>query len=229
VNAVGSSIARATDAGVYNHAGPEIGVASTKAFVSQLTVFALLALYLKQLHGENDTELLKELTRLPDYARTVLGNQEHIKETAKRYAGMKDALFIGRKFQYPIAYEGALKLKEISYAHAEAYGAGEMKHGPLALIDADFPTVALMPFDSVYEKTASNVEEIRTRGGTIIAVTTEGQVPEADAVFTVPMTHEALLPILTTLPLQLFAYYVAHARHLPIDMPRNLAKSVTVE
>ena len=229
VNAVGSSIARETDAGVYNHAGPEIGVASTKAFVSQLTVFVLFALYVKQLRGGTDAELMKELTRLPDYARNVLANHEHVKATARTFASMKDALFIGRKFQYPIAYEGALKLKEVSYAHAEAYGAGEMKHGPLALIDADFPTIALMPFDSVYEKTRSNVEEIRTRGGRIIAVTTEGEVPEAEATFTVPRTHEALLPILTTLPLQLFAYYVAHARNLPIDMPRNLAKSVTVE
>jgi glucosamine--fructose-6-phosphate aminotransferase (isomerizing) len=152
---------------------------------------------------------------------------------------MRDALFIGRKFQYPIAYEGALKLKEISYVHAEAYGAGEMKHGPIALIDSSFPTIALMPKDSLYEKTRSNIEEIRARGGKIIAITTSSATDSSDDpselqeitkdIITVPETHEALLPILTTIPLQLFAYYVALARDLPIDMPRNLAKSVTVE
>lgn len=226
VNAVGSSIARETDAGVYNHAGPEIGVASTKAFVSQLVVLTLIALYLKQLRGASDEEMLKELTRLPDHARTILENRSSIEEIALKYKDMRDALFIGRKFQFPIAYEGALKLKEITYLHAEAYGAGEMKHGPLALIDEHFPTIALMPHDSVYEKTQSNVEEIRARGGKIIAVTTE---PTSGDTILVPSTHEALLPILTTIPLQLFAYYVARARELPIDMPRNLAKSVTVE
>lgn len=230
VNAVGSSIARETDAGVYNHAGPEIGVASTKAFISQLTVLTLVALYLKQLRGSSDTALLQEITRLPEYTRSVLATKEHIKEVAAHHAHMKDALFIGRKFQFPIAYEGALKLKEISYAHAEAYGAGEMKHGPLALIDADFPTIALAPHDSLFEKTQSNIEEIRTRGGTVITVTTVGApIKATEDVLTVPHTHEALLPILTTIPLQLFAYYVAHTRGLPIDMPRNLAKSVTVE
>ncbi|MEA2701565.1 MAG: hypothetical protein QOE22_274 [Candidatus Parcubacteria bacterium] len=232
VNAVGSSIARETDAGVYNHAGPEIGVASTKAFVSQLAVFVLVALYIRQLKDPHSapSEILRELTRLPDYARRILDERENIESIAKRHSDMRDALFIGRKFQYPIAYEGALKLKEVSYAHAEAYGAGEMKHGPLALIDEDFPTVALMPRDSMNEKTLSNVEEIRARGGKVIAVTTEGDAPSwTDDVITVPNTHETLLPILTTLPLQLFAYYVALARNLPIDMPRNLAKSVTVE
>ncbi|MES2931600.1 MAG: glutamine--fructose-6-phosphate transaminase (isomerizing) [Patescibacteria group bacterium] len=232
VNAVGSSIARETDAGVYNHAGPEIGVASTKAFVSQLTVFVLVALYLKQLRDGVGThnDVIRELTRLPDYARRILAASESISAIAAAHAGMRDALFVGRKFQYPMAYEGALKLKEVSYLHAEAYGAGEMKHGPLALIDSEFPTVALMPQDSMYEKTLSNVEEIRARTGTIIVVTTEGSEPAwAKECITVPQTHEALLPILTTLPLQLFAYYTALQRGLPIDMPRNLAKSVTVE
>lgn len=237
VNAVGSSIARETDAGVYNHAGPEIGVASTKAFVSQLTVFAMLALHLRQLRGSTaeqalTTELLRELTRLPDYARRILHNEEHIGDIARSHASMRDALFIGRKFQYPIAYEGALKLKEISYIHAEAYGAGEMKHGPLALIDSSFPTIALVPRDSLYEKTLSNIQEIKARGGTIITVTSEHDgdtsVGTTDTI-TVPKTHEALFPILTTIPLQLFAYHVALARDLPIDKPRNLAKSVTVE
>ena len=237
VNAVGSSIARATDAGVYNHAGPEIGVASTKAFLSQMTVFVLIALFIKELRSErpetgSSPEIIRELTRLPDYARSILQNIENIQKIAKKHSNMRDALYIGRKFQYPIAYEGSLKLKEISYVHAEAYGAGEMKHGPLALIDENFPTVALMPRDSVYGKTRSNIEEIRARGGKIIAITT-GDPEEArkitDDVILVPETHEALLPILTTIPLQIFAYYVAHARKLPIDMPRNLAKSVTVE
>ena len=236
VNAVGSSIARATDAGIYNHAGPEIGVASTKAFLSQMTVFALLALKLRELQSTDMTlssaEIISELTRLPEYSRQILEQKEIIKEIAERHSAMRDALFVGRKFQYPIAYEGALKLKEISYIHAEAYGAGEMKHGPLALIDEQFPTIALMPRDSVYEKTRSNIEEIRARGGKIIAITTgdtKDMLQITKDVIMVPETHEALLPILTTIPLQLFAYYVAHARSLPIDMPRNLAKSVTVE
>lgn len=228
VNTVGSSIARETDAGVYNHAGPEIGVASTKAFVSQLTVFALLATYLRQLRGATDREVLRELTRLPEYAKRILEEKERIQSTAATCKEMRDALFIGRKFQYPIAYEGALKLKEISYVHAEAYGAGEMKHGPLALIDEAFPTVALMPQDSLYEKTASNVEEIKARGGRVLTISTVGKESEND-ICTVPRTHEMLLPILTTIPLQLFAYYVALERGLPIDKPRNLAKSVTVE
>jgi len=232
VNAVGSSIARETDAGVYNHAGPEIGVASTKAFVSQLTVFVLVALYLKQLKDGVGThnDVIRELTRLPEYARRILAASENISSIATAHADMRDALFVGRKFQYPMAYEGALKLKEVSYIHAEAYGAGEMKHGPLALIDSEFPTIALMPQDSVYEKTLSNAEEIRARSGKIIVVTTEGSEPAwATECITVPQTHEVLLPILTTLPLQLFAYYTALQRGLPIDMPRNLAKSVTVE
>lgn len=232
VNAVGSSIARETDAGVYNHAGPEIGVASTKAFISQLIVFVLVALYLKQCKGGTEAhhEVLRELTRLPDYARRILADSETVASIARKHADMRDALFVGRKFQYPIAYEGALKLKEISYVHAEAYGAGEMKHGPLALIDALFPTIALMPLDSVHEKTLSNVEEIRARAGKIIVVTTEGAEPSwSKDTIVVPQTHEALLPVLTTLQLQLFAYHVALARDLPIDMPRNLAKSVTVE
>lgn len=232
VNVVGSSIARETDAGVYNHAGPEIGVASTKAFVSQLTVFVLVALYLKQLKDGTGAhnDVIRELTRLSEYARRILAASDHISSIATKHALMRNALFVGRKFQYPMAYEGALKLKEVSYVHAEAYGAGEMKHGPLALIDSEFPTIALMPLDSVYEKTLSNVEEIRARSGKVIVVTTEGSEPAwATECITVPQTHETLLPILTTLPLQLFAYYTALQRGLPIDMPRNLAKSVTVE
>lgn len=237
VNAVGSSIARETDAGVYNHAGPEIGVASTKAFVSQLTVFAMIALHIHHLKTHEQelalsTELIRELTRLPDYARAILAQERHIRDIAERHASMRDALFIGRKYQYPIAYEGALKLKEISYIHAEAYGAGEMKHGPLALIDDQFPTIALAPEDSLHEKTLSNIQEIKARGGKIIMVTSEGVTIPAEDIhdtIVVPSTHESLFPILTTIPLQLFAYHVALARGLPIDKPRNLAKSVTVE
>lgn len=236
VNAIGSSIARETDAGVYNHAGPEIGVASTKAFVSQLTVFAMLALHIRDLRGSAGEkaltrEIMQSLTRLPEQARSILADESDVARIAAHHKDMCDTLFIGRKFQYPIAYEGALKLKEISYIHAEAYGAGEMKHGPLALIDESFPTIALAPHDALFEKTLSNIQEIRARGGNIIMVTSEDAtdlVTDTDTI-TVPKTHEALYPILTTIPLQLFAYYTAHARGLPIDKPRNLAKSVTVE
>jgi glutamine---fructose-6-phosphate transaminase (isomerizing) len=235
VNVVGSTIARETDAGVYNHAGPEIGVASTKAFISQIVVLALIALFLGRERGLSTAEgkkLLNALVGLPEHARRILSRREAVEEIAKKYASMNNALYIGRKYQCPVAYEGALKLKEISYIHAEGYGAGEMKHGPLALIDGSFPTIALAPRDSLYEKTCSNVEEIRARGGTVIALTTDGNNAIrriADDVIFVPQTHEALLPVLTAIPLQFFAYYVARERGLPIDKPRNLAKSVTVE
>ncbi|MDP1690254.1 MAG: glutamine--fructose-6-phosphate transaminase (isomerizing) [bacterium] len=235
VNVVGSTIARETDTGVYNHAGPEIGVASTKAFVSQIVVLSLIALFLGRNRSLSSTEgrkMVRALAALPEQARDILSRHKTIAKIAKKYAGMKNALYIGRNNQCPVAYEGALKLKEISYIHAEGYGAGEMKHGPLALIDGSFPTIALAPKDSLYEKTCSNIEEIRARGGKIIAVTTDGNESIrkiADDVIFVPQTHEALLPVLTTIPLQLFAYYVALERGLPIDKPRNLAKSVTVE
>lgn len=235
VNVVGSSIARETDAGVYNHAGPEIGVASTKAFISQVVVFALVALLLGRERGFGKKEgkgVVAALTALSANAREILAGANAVAEVAKKYAGVKNALYIGRKYQCPVAYEGALKLKEISYIHAEGYGAGEMKHGPIALIEPSFLTVALLPKDALYEKTVSNVEEIRARGGTILAITTKGNEAVkrfANDVLFVPETHAALLPVLTTIPLQLFAYYVAKARGLPIDKPRNLAKSVTVE
>ena len=235
VNVVGSTIARETDAGVYNHAGPEIGVASTKAFISQMVVLAMIALFLGRERGLSVAEgkrVIAALLKLPGQVRQILSRRRDIEEIAKRYARVNDVLYIGRKYQCPVAYEGALKLKEISYIHAEGYGAGEMKHGPLALIDGSFPTVVLAPKDSLYEKTCSNIEEIRARGGRILAVTTDGNDSIrriADDVIFVPQTHEALLPILTTIPLQLFAYYVARERGLPIDKPRNLAKSVTVE
>lgn len=235
VNVVGSTVARETDAGVYNHAGPEIGVASTKAFVSQIVVLALIALFLgrsRALSKAEGKKIVKALQKLPEQAREILSRHKSIAKIAKKYAQMQNALFIGRNNQCPIAYEGALKLKEISYVHAEGYGAGEMKHGPLALIDDSFPTIALAPKDSLYEKSCSNIAEIRARDGKIIAVTTDGNdaiKKIADDVIFVPQTHEALQPILTTIPLQLFAYSVAKERGLPIDKPRNLAKSVTVE
>ncbi len=235
VNVVGSTVARETDAGVYNHAGPEIGVASTKAFVSQILVLALVALHLARERGlskKEGTAFIDELNALPEKAREILTRTKDIEEVAKKYASATDFLYLGRKFECPIAFEGALKLKEISYIHAEGYGAGEMKHGPLALIDPAFPSLVIAPKDSMYEKTASNIEEIRARSGRVIALTTDGNEDIkniADDVLFVPMTHEALLPVLTTIPLQLFAYYVAKERGCPIDKPRNLAKSVTVE
>ena len=235
VNVVGSTIARETDAGVYNHAGPEIGVASTKAFISQIVVLALIALFLgreRKLSREKAVRLTEALEKLPEQAADVLTRIKTIEKVARRYAKSTNALYIGRKYQCPVAYEGALKLKEISYIHAEGYGAGEMKHGPIALIEPSFPTIVLAPKDSLYEKTVSNMEEIRARGGNIVAVTTDGNEDirrVADDVLYVPKTEEPLLPVLTTIPLQLFAYFVAKERGLPIDKPRNLAKSVTVE
>ena len=235
VNVVGSTIARETDAGVYNHAGPEIGVASTKAFISQLVVLTLIALFLgraRWLSALEGQAITGALAQLPDHVRTILSRHAAMEEIAKKYATATNALYIGRAYQCPVAYEGALKLKEISYIHAEGYGAGEMKHCPLALIDDSFPTIALAPKDSLYEKTRSNIEEIRARGGKIVAITTNGNDDihrVAHDAFFVPETHEALLPVLTTIPLQLFAYYIARERGLPIDKPRNLAKAVTVE
>lgn len=236
VNVVGSSIARETDAGVYNHAGPEISVASTKAVISQMTVLALLSLLLAKERGRPKTErvpLARALAELPKLAREVLSRKDAIARIALKYTSTTNAFYLGRKFQCPVAYEGAIKLKEIAYIHAEAYAAGEMKHGPIALIEPGFLSVILAPEDSMYEKSVSNIQEIRARGGLVLAITTDGAEDRlkglADDVITVPKTHEAFLPILTTMALQLFAYYVAHARGLPIDMPRNLAKSVTVE
>jgi glucosamine--fructose-6-phosphate aminotransferase (isomerizing) len=236
VNVVGSTIARETDAGVYNHAGPEIGVASTKAFISQLTVLALVALLLGRNDGLTKTEgklLAQGLAKLPELARQTLERRDVIRKVAKKYAKAKNALYLGRKFEAPLAYEGALKLKEISYIHAEGYPAGEMKHGPIALIEPGFLSVILAPKDSMFEKTKSNLQEIRARGGSILAITTDDGVEElkslADDVIAVPKAHEALLPVLVSIPLQHFAYEVAKARGCPIDKPRNLAKSVTVE
>ena len=235
VNTVGSTIARETDAGVYNHAGPEIGVASTKAFLSQVAVLALIAIFLGRSRGlskEEGQRLVAGLAALPDLAERVLAQSDTIKAIAGKYKDARDFLFIGRRMSYPIALEGALKLKEISYIHAEGCGAGEMKHGPLAMIDERFPTVAIVPKDSVYEKTLSNIIEIKTRKGPVVAIATEGdtRIGEiANDVIYIPETLEPLSPILSAIVLQLFAYHFAAGLGHNVDRPRNLAKSVTVE
>jgi len=234
-NTVGSTQARETDAGVYNHAGPEIGVASTKAYTSQLEVLALLALYLgrqRQLSLVMGQRIAKELARIPELVKQVLKNNDQIENIAKKYKSFGNFLFLGRKYNYPTALEGALKLKEISYVHAEGYGAGEMKHGPIALIDEKFPTLVICPADSVYEKMVSNIEQIKARKGLVIALATEGNedIKElADDVIYIPKTLEMLTPLLSVIPLQLFAYYMGVLRECDVDRPRNLAKSVTVE
>lgn len=235
VNTVGSTIARETDAGVYNHAGPEIGVASTKAFVSQVAVLTLVALFLGRARGLSEDEgkkIVLGLQELPELAKKVVALSDTIRKIALKYKDARDFLFIGRRYSYPVALEGALKLKEISYVHAEGYGAGEMKHGPLAMIDTKFPTVAIVPQDSVYEKTLSNMIEIQARKGPLIAIATEGdeRVKEiANDVIYIPKTIEQLSPVLSGIVVQLFAYHFAAEKGLNVDRPRNLAKSVTVE
>lgn len=235
VNVVGSTIARETMMGIYNHAGPELGVASTKAFLSQLEVLALLAVYLGRMRGLKEAhaaELLAELRALPDKVRNILERRDEVRILAEEYLGYDDFLYIGRGYNLATAYEGALKLKEVSYVHAEGYGAGEMKHGPIAMIDDIFPTVAIMPSDSLYEKNRNSVEEVRARSGRVLAIATEGnkEISQlADDVFLIPETLEALTPILANVPLQLFAYYTGVLRGFNVDRPRNLAKSVTVE
>lgn len=235
VNAVGSTIARETDAGVYNHAGPEIAVASTKAFTSQLTVLVLMAVMLgrqRKMSSSEGREILTELNLLPEKIHALLADTDDIKKLAEKYKNFKHFMYLGRKYCFPLAEEGALKLKELSYIHAEGYASGEMKHGPIALIDKDFPTFALIPEDSVYEKGISNIQEIKARSGKVIALTTagaKGAGKVADDVLYVPKTVEPLMPLVAVGPLQLFAYYVAVAKGLDVDKPRNLAKSVTVE
>lgn len=235
VNTVGSTIARETDAGVYNHAGPEIGVASTKALVSQVVILSLVALFLGRTRSLSKTDgvaLAESLKSLPELAKKVLEQSEEIRKVASIYKDSRDFLFIGRRFSYPAALEGALKLKEVSYVHAEGYGAGEMKHGPLAMIDEKFPTVAIVPQDSVYEKTVSNMIEIRTRKGPVIAIATEGDEKikqVSDHVIYIPKASEELSVVLSIIALQLFAYHFAADKGLNVDRPRNLAKSVTVE
>jgi glucosamine--fructose-6-phosphate aminotransferase (isomerizing) len=234
VNAVGSTIARITDAGVYLHAGPEQAVASTKAFVAQVTVLTLIALELARHNRASDLyePLLQELNSLPEKAALILGQAEKIQEMAKKYAHYRDFLFIGRRYAYPCALEGSLKLKEISYIHAEGYAAGEMKHGPLAMIDPQFPTLAIATNSPLLDKTYSNIEEIRARKGPVLAIATKGNTAIkdlADDVIYIPDTMEQTQPQLIALAEQLFAYYVAVEKGLNVDRPRNLAKSVTVE
>lgn len=235
VNAVGSSIARETDAGVYNHSGPEVAVASTKASTSQMTVLALMTLFLGR---QRDMALVmgqriaKELSKIPELAKKILLAAPQVQEVAEKYKQFNNFWFIGRKYNYPIAFEGALKLKELSYIHAEGIGGGELKHGHLSLIDENFPTVAICPSDSVYEKMISNIQEIKARGGPVIAIATEGNKDIknlVDDVIYIPKTLEMLTPILSVIPLQLFAYYMGVLRGCDVDKPRNLAKSVTVE
>ncbi|TSC70841.1 MAG: glutamine--fructose-6-phosphate transaminase (isomerizing) [Parcubacteria group bacterium Gr01-1014_70] len=235
VNVVGSSIAREAGMGIYNYAGPEIGVASTKAFISQLTVLALVSLWFgrqRSLSLSRGKELLEELQRLPQKAEKILATSSHIRHVAEQHASYDNFLFLGRKYNWPVAMEGALKLKEISYAHAEGYASGEMKHGPIALVTPQLPSIVIAPSDSVYEKSVSNIHELKARGGKVIAVATEGNAriaSLADHVMHIPQVTEALSPILSVIPLQLFAYYIAKKRGCDIDKPRNLAKSVTVE
>jgi glucosamine--fructose-6-phosphate aminotransferase (isomerizing) len=232
VNSIGSTIARMTDAGVYCHAGPEQAVASTKAFIAQVTVLTLIALYLSNGQTKLYRPILKELDSLPEKAQTILNQTDEIKKVAEKYKGYKDFLYIGRHFSYPVALEGALKLKEVSYIHAEGYAAGEMKHGPLAMIDKEFPTFALASNSLTLEKTYSNIEEIRARQGKIIAVSTIGNkkiLKLANDVIYIPDTLEQLQPVLQSIVIQLFSYYMAVAKGFNVDRPRNLAKSVTVE
>jgi len=232
VNAVGSTIARMTDAGVYCHAGPEQAVASTKAFIAQVTVATLIALHLSDGSTRLFKPLLEELDKLPQMAEEVLAQAEQIKKIAKKYANQRDFLYIGRKYQFPCALEGALKLKEISYIHAEGYAAGEMKHGPLAMIDKKFATFAIACDGPMLEKTYSNIEEIRARSGPIVAIATEGnkEIKKlTNDVIYIPKTLEQTQPLLTAIVMQFFAYYIADELGKNVDRPRNLAKSVTVE
>jgi glucosamine--fructose-6-phosphate aminotransferase (isomerizing) len=233
VNAPGSTIARMTDAGIYCHAGPEISVASTKAFIAQVSVLSLLALHLGKGYSSLYKPLLTELATLPKKAEHALKQADKIQEIAKKYAHHRDFMYLGRAYEYPMALEGALKLKEITYIHAEGYAAGEMKHGPLALIDTNFPTFALAASGPLFEKTASNLQEVKARAGKIVAVTTKKQIKHlkdlADDIIEIPETYDQFLPLLEAIVVQLFAYYTALELGHDIDKPRNLAKSVTVE
>ena len=236
VNAVGSSIARTTDAGTYIHVGPEIGVASTKAFTGQVTVLTLVALALgkaKNTISEEDyDETLKELARIPAKMQKLLKQSANIEQFSKVFTYAKNFLYLGRGYNYPVALEGALKLKEISYIHAEGYPAAEMKHGPIALVDAEMPVVVIATHQCLYEKIISNIQEVKARNGRIIAIVTEGDETVkkiADICIEIPETLNRLSPLLAVIPLQLLAYYVAVQKGLNVDQPRNLAKSVTVE
>ncbi len=236
VNVVGSTIAREADGGIYLHAGPEIGVASTKAFTSQVATLVMFTVLMARLRGTlpltQAREIIAALQRLPDQVEQLLGLNDAIRQLARIYKDSTNFLYLGRGYNFPAALEGALKLKEISYIHAEGYPAAEMKHGPIALIDENMPVVVIAPNDAVYSKIVSNVEEVKARGGRIIAAVTDGnhELPEkVDHLITIPDTIDLLTPILATVPLQLLAYHIAVMRGCNVDQPRNLAKSVTVE
>jgi glucosamine--fructose-6-phosphate aminotransferase (isomerizing) len=235
-NVVGSSIPRATHAGAYTHAGPEIGVASTKAFTAQLTVLNMIALIIAHTKGsisdQRFHEMLVEFESIPAKVEKVLLLNEQIKTIAAEFKDVQNFLYLGRGYNFPVALEGALKLKEISYIHAEGYPAAEMKHGPIALIDKEMPVVFIATKDSSYEKVVSNIQEVKARKGRVIAVVTEGDtlIPTmAEFVIEVPATAESLMPMVSVVPLQLLSYHIAVMRGCNVDQPRNLAKSVTVE
>jgi Glucosamine 6-phosphate synthetase, contains amidotransferase and phosphosugar isomerase domains len=235
-NVVGSSIARAADTGCYTHAGPEIGVASTKAFTAQVETLLLLALNIAQEKGTVSDELRKriiaELPRIPDKIEKILRHDKQISELAKTFTYAHNFIYLGRGYNYPIALEGALKLKEISYIHAEGYPAAEMKHGPIALIDEEMPVVVIAPKRGHYDKILSNIQEVKARKGRVISIVTEGDKDVkgiSDYSFEIPDTEECLVPLLSVIPLQLLAYHIAIAKGRDVDQPRNLAKSVTVE
>jgi glucosamine--fructose-6-phosphate aminotransferase (isomerizing) len=234
-NVVGSTIAREADGGVYLHAGPEIGVASTKAFTNQVAVLTMLALYfgrMRHLSYFQGSRIIDELQAMPEMIRKTLTCADQVRQIAEKYATATNCLYLGRQFLYPVALEGALKLKEISYIHAEGYAAAEMKHGPIALVDEQTPTIFLIQRGGVYDKVVSNLEEIKARGGPVIAVATHGDeeiANRADDVIYIPEVPEYLQPLLAVVPLQLLAYYIALLRGCDVDKPRNLAKSVTVE
>ncbi|HLB82791.1 MAG TPA: glutamine--fructose-6-phosphate transaminase (isomerizing), partial [Gemmatimonadales bacterium] len=235
VNVVGSTIAREADGGVYLHAGPEIGVASTKAFTAQVVALLLLGLYLGRQRGlpaEQGRALVAQLVRLPELVERALAVEPEVKALAERYADAPNALYLGRGVNFPVALEGALKLKEISYIHAEGYPAAEMKHGPIALIDENMPVVCVAPQDRVYAKVVSTMQEVKARGGRLIAITSEGNGDLSHLVdhqIAVPASPPLITPVLTVIPLQLLAYHIAVLRGCDVDRPRNLAKSVTVE
>ena len=235
VNVVGSSIARETHAGVYSHAGPEIGVASTKAFTSQLAVLSLLALHLGRMNKVSSIEgkrIAEALDAIPSKIEEILKQESTIKQIAEEYQDARNFLYLGRGYNFPVALEGALKLKEISYIHAEGYPAAEMKHGPIALVDENMPVVFIATKDDIYDKVISNIQEVRARKGKVIAIATEGDTnieSVANHVIYIPNTLPMLTPILAAIPLQLLAYHIAVLRGCDVDKPRNLAKSVTVE
>jgi glucosamine--fructose-6-phosphate aminotransferase (isomerizing) len=234
-NVVGSSIPRETEAGVYLHAGPEIGVASTKAFTSQVTVLMLMALYIGQLKGtvaKGRNTLVKGLAEIPAQVEKILLQNDKIIEIAKLFTDATNFLYLGRGYNFPVALEGALKLKEISYIHAEGYPAAEMKHGPIALIDQNMPVVFIAPNDYSHDKVITNIQEVKARKGRVIAIVSEGDQEintMAEFVIEIPQTSDALQPLLSVIPLQLLSYHIAVMRGCNVDQPRNLAKSVTVE